>query len=808
MTLMTEIAPVDLDAVLAATEQTLRSDYSDRVGREAALWHAVCGALLGPRVPAQRLACWFGVSEAAQSRGWPQLSDLASEGRLTPGAIGAAYERRLGVHAATDRRDAGVYFTPQELAEFVVDETLAPLLDRAATVEDVLELTVCDPAAGAGAFASCALERLAERATELSRGALSTMEAKARVVERCLFLVDANPLTIAVLRSLVCMHVDGGHLDLERVEANIRVGDALLARIDVEAIDSPTGAVAWMSDFPVAFASGGFSAIVGNPPWGSVRSSAREWFGQRDAKYLDRQGADFTRSLRSANGEHLAEWQDYAARQKEYAALLKKSAGFEAQGSGDADLYRYFVERSNQLLRPGGRMGLIIPSAFQRADGASPLRQLLFEGGTAELMLDFRNSRRIFDIHPMFRFMVIIWQQGTSKGAQRTAFGLESVEAARASLANAVNLDTKFLRRVSGDRLSVPELRSNAEKHLFESLHSTHPPLGVRDKSTWNVYFSRELDMTNDSSWFIDVSDARSTGGQEQADGTWLHQTHGRLLPLYEGRMVHQFDASAKRYVEGQGRAAKWLPLGPSEKRLAPHFLIPEKVVLDRGLSLKARAGFCDVTGHANERTVLAALIPALAACGNKVPTCRFDCDDDDLPWLWLATANSFVVDWMIRRRVSTTLNYFVWEQIPFPRLDPGSGLGRELVGLARQLDNPTHRPWAMNALGARASVRAQIDAAVCDAFALSIEDFALVLSDFPLLDRGVRGIGNGTVTRDLALLTLAKRRGVTGLLLSRIGIDPLGGSDVVSERVSHAHAEGAIAYVPSELDMDLRRRS
>ena len=68
---------------------------------------------------------------------------------------------------------------------------------------------------------------------------------------------------------------------------------------------------------------------------------------------------------------------------------------------------------------------------------------------------------------------------------------------------------------------------------------------------------------------------------------------------------------------------------------------------------------------------MLAALIPSHAVCGNKVPTCRFDPADHGLDLLWLAIANSFVVDWCVRRRVGTSLNFFVWEQIPVSATGP-----------------------------------------------------------------------------------------------------------------------------------------
>ena len=47
-----------------------------------------------------------------------------------------------------------------------------------------------------------------------------------------------------------------------------------------------------------------------------------------------------------------------------------------------------------------------------------------------------------------------------------------------------------------------------------------------------------------------------------------------RYVPLYEGRMVHQFDHSAKAYVSGEGRGAKWRDLEFTEKAFVPHFFV------------------------------------------------------------------------------------------------------------------------------------------------------------------------------------------------------------------------------------------
>lgn len=796
-----------LDEVLGMAAERLPSHASG--DRESVLWCAVVLALVDDPRHGQSVLDWFGLYRPPPD-GVQQLAIAArTAGLLTAYTAGPAFERRSAGRAAPERRDNGVYFTPPELARFVVEQTLAPLLSVAKSTNDLMGVTVCDPAAGAGAFALQVIDTIAERAVQLSSG-LTWSAARRLAMQHCVYLLDADPLAVALLRGLIYVHVGDPDLDPDLVAQRVVAADAVIGPPPrATQSDVARGTLDWTRTFPEVFEQGGFSAVVGNPPWGTVKPASREWFGARDERVSRLQGAAFQEHVQRHHRAALDEWDDHRASKRAYAATLRSRAGYVHQGSGDTDFYRFFIERSHQVLRPGGRLGVVVPSALQRAEGSAPLRRLLFESGTAELMLDFLNTRRLFQIHSMFRFLVLVWQRGPARGVSVAAFGLRDVNEARAYVAEGgLRFELDYLRRVSGSRLSVPEVRDRAQAELFGRLHLHHPPIGVRDETSWNVRFTRELDMTNDSRAFVDVRRARAQGAVRGDDGCWIHPELGRLLPLYEGRMVHQFDAAAKRYLGGHGRAARWKPLLPQEKSILPHYLVPEDVVQSRGVRLEPRAGFCDVTGHANERTVLAALVPALAVCGNKVPTCRFDSPDERLPLMWLGLANSLIVDWLVRRRVSTTLNFFHWEQIPFPRLDPSVGAGEELVLIARELSENPHRPWAPGALTRRAALRASADALVAEVFQLEARDLAVILADFPLLDRMAPAGERGTITRDLVLHAFALRTGHVELRLSELGIPAGRDADIVAERVAGAGARGEIGYVPGELAAELRRAS
>ncbi len=139
----------------------------------------------------------------------------------------------------------GVVYTPPAVARPMVELALAPLV-AGKCAADLLELRVCDPAIGEGAFLAEVVDLLvgAVAAARQREGAppLTLAEARREVAARCIAGVDVDADAVAVAR--------------RRLGADARallVGDAL--------------ALDWAAAFPGAAARGGFDAIVGNPPY-------------------------------------------------------------------------------------------------------------------------------------------------------------------------------------------------------------------------------------------------------------------------------------------------------------------------------------------------------------------------------------------------------------------------------------------------------------------------------------------------------------------------------------------------------------
>lgn len=621
---------------------------------------------------------------------------------------------------AMERRKAGVYYTDFRLARLVVERLALPSGAGGAVPR------VLDPACGTGIL----LAATAVHVGGSDRGRLADFLRRG---------VHGADLAPAALR--------GARLALASLTDDVEAIGAMAARL--RELDSLLGGrAAWAADAPE-----GFDAVVGNPPWEKLKVSRHEFL--RAEGVSRHYGHDYAEAPLPGIADAQAEVARYGAR---IAAL------YPAQADGEPDLYKVFLELSCGLVRDGGALGILVPAGLIRSQGTRGLRAALLDRASRLSIAVVDNRARFFAIDTRFKFLVV--HAGLAgRGGHRSDLRLDHVAGTPegTEVVGTAHLPRPELRRLRPD-LTVPEVRSDAEWRIFGAMAEAGGPFGD-PSGPWRPRIVREVDMTR-------------------------HRLHFRrapgpgCVPVVEGRMVHQYRFGAKAYVSGTGRRARWRPLDPCA--VAPQFWIPTDSVgaAVRERMGETRVGFCDITGQTNERTLLAALVPPGVVCGNKVPTVTFHGRSPEATArLWLAVANSVPFDWLLRRVVTTTVNYFLLLGLPLPRLDVESLPARRLIELADALGAEGVDPWEA------ALCRAEIDARVANAYGLGLADLRTLLADFPLLDRGqppLPGEARSTITRDLLLARAAALWG-----------EP---APAEAARVEPARALGAVAYVPSEL--------
>ena len=133
------------------------------------------------------------------------LDDTATPRLMAPGT--------LYLQPGEERRRTGSHYTPRELTEPIVRTTLRPVLEALGdrpTPEQILNLKVCDPAMGSGAFLVECCRQLAERVVaawevhgtmpEMPPDEEPLLHARRLVAQRCLYGVDKNPFAVSLAK--------------------------------------------------------------------------------------------------------------------------------------------------------------------------------------------------------------------------------------------------------------------------------------------------------------------------------------------------------------------------------------------------------------------------------------------------------------------------------------------------------------------------------------------------------------------------------------------------------------------------------
>lgn len=269
--------------------------------------------------------------------------------------------------ASDERRRLGAHYTSRVITGIVTKRALAPFFSSENSPAILLDLRICDPAMGSGAFLLEVCRTLTARLVETweRTGEINTVcpgqdpvhHARRLVVEHCLYGVDKNPRAAELARWALWLLTASKRSEGILLDENIRSGDSLVGRpsgghwfseeLRTEGLSAKLvrqvlqfqrryRAFHWDVEFPLVMARGGFDAFIGNPPWVS--------YAGRAAQHLD----DVLRAY-------------YAGTNPAFAAYR--------------NLQGLFVSRCASMLKPFGRLGFVLPSSMSELGGYGPTRQ-------------------------------------------------------------------------------------------------------------------------------------------------------------------------------------------------------------------------------------------------------------------------------------------------------------------------------------------------------------------------------------------------------------------------------------------------
>jgi len=132
-------------------------------------------------------------------------------------------------------------------------------------------------------------------------------------------------------------------------------------------------------------------------------------------------------------------------------------------------------------------------------------------------------------------------------------------------------------------------------------------------------------------------------------------------LPLYEGRMIGQFDFSQKGWVSGKGRGAVWIDLPWEAKRMEPQYMMSHRKCSAHTV-LGLKLPLMNISSATNARTVIAAIARDFP-CNHSLNPLRASRPFDLLRLVTLL--NSFAFDYGVRTRLGgLNLSFFVLDEV------------------------------------------------------------------------------------------------------------------------------------------------
>jgi hypothetical protein len=189
----------------------------------------------------------------------------------------------------------------------------------------------------------------------------------------------------------------------------------------------------------------------------------------------------------------------------------------------------------------------------------------------------------------------------------------------------------------------------------------------------WGISFLAMIHMSNDSGLFRTAAELTADGAQRDGPN-WIGTDRAVWVPLYEAKMVHQFDHRWATYEDNGSDSRDMTDVEKSNPTIfaQPRYWIKES---DKESALAGRLarqwlmGWRDITNATNERTVIAGVIPRVGV-GHTNPLFFTSVGEARKEAAFLGNWNSIVFDFVARQKVGGThLTYGYLKQ--FPALPP-----------------------------------------------------------------------------------------------------------------------------------------
>ena len=552
---------------------------------------------------------------------------------------------------------------------------------------------------------------------------------------------------------------------------------------------------------------GGFSCILGNPPWDKVDFEDKKYFSVVEPSIAAMSGAKRRIRIERWMAENPISSRQYLLeRRRQKSTFLFAgssgafplcSKGLSVKGVTMLQTDQLFAERFSSIVSPNGRVGCVVPTAIATGAGSQYLFSSLTRHGAIRLLYDFENRNKIFesvDSRQKFCLLSLVGRGLREPDSSFAFFLLDPADLGDTS--RIFSLTPDEIKLMSPNTGNLPIFRTRRDADLTSAVYRKFPVLqnDQRRQEGWQIQFLPTMfHLTDDSDIFYGQEDLRNDGWR--LEGNIFCREDQRMVPLYEAKMVDFFNHRAADVVKSETAINRQnqpsyltdRELQDGRRAAIPLHWIAESGFIEtrrNGRMVKVPAveqrltevrwdrewlcGWCDVTSSTNERTAIPAFLPRVAV-GHTLPLMFADASSLLVAAL-VAIQSSLVFDFVSRQKIGGShMALMTWKQLPVPTpamLSPHTTFivprllelvysAYDMAGLARDLGD-TEPPFRWDG-ERRPQIRAELDAYFFHLYGIGRSNVDYILDTFQSDSGG--GLKNNEIakygtyrTKDLVL--------------------------------------------------------
>ena len=458
----------------------------------------------------------------------------------------------------------------------------------------------------------------------------------------------AEPITTDVVRRL---QADSGALTSARAE-------------ELKRICGQYQFFHWHLAFPEVSAEGGFDCVLGNPPWERVKLQEKEWFAERSPEIANAPNAAARKRMIEALKAddpmlHRLFLEDSRKAEGE-SHLLRNSGRYPLCGRGDINVYTVFAEAMRTLIGERGRAGCVLPTGIATDDTTKFFFQDLTETNSLASLFDFENRLGLFPaVDSRMKFCLLTMRSPQPEAAPAEfVFFAHAVEELRDPDRHST-LSAEDIALLNPNTRTCPIFRSRRDAELTKAIYRRVPVLireagdGRPEENPWGIRFGTMFHMSNDSHLFRTREQLDADGWR--LDGNVFRKDEDEYLPLYEGRLGHQFSHRFAAQPAGDLRELGIGELQDPSFLVEPQYWASSAAVAERlcrhdALCSSGLLGFRRVARNTDERTCISSVLPWGAASYGWILSLG---PDPQSLCLLCSVYNSYPFDYLLRNTLS-----------------------------------------------------------------------------------------------------------------------------------------------------------